>query len=261
MLRRIWSAAPPPGLAPLWAGRRQGLDLTWDILAGPAPCWPPGAVVLHLAGSTGRTDPALNTALVPPLLAACRANALRHLFFASTAAVYAPGPRPARETDPPAPANAYGRAKAEAESLLAESLPAGAAPGLTVLRIGNVAGADALLGPRADEAPIRLDPVPGSDHGPRRSWIGPLSLARCLAALILRADDLPAVLNVAAEPPLGMADLLRASDRAWNWGPPNPAVVPAATLDVSCLHAIAPPPPASPGGILAELAALKDLPA
>lgn len=256
MLRLIWSAAPPPGLAPLWAGRGQGHDLTWDILAGPAPSWPPGAVVLHLAGSTGGTDPALNTALVPPLLAACRANAVRHLLFASTAAVYAPGPLPARETDPPAPANAYGRAKAEAESLLA-----GAAPGLTILRIGNVAGADALLGPRADEGPIRLDPVTGNGHGPIRSWIGPLSLARCLAELILRTDSLPAVLNVAAEPPLGMADLLRASDRVWSWGPPNPAVVPAATLDVSCLHAIAPPPPASPRGILAELAALKDPPA
>ncbi|VDC23531.1 NAD-dependent epimerase/dehydratase family protein [Pseudogemmobacter humi] len=256
MLRRIWRAAPPPGLAPLWAGRGPEPDLTWDILTGPAPSWPPGAVLLHLAGSTGRTDPALNTALVPPLLAACRANAVRHLLFASTAAVYAPGARPARETDPAAPANAYGRAKAEAESLLAE-----AAPGLTVLRIGNVAGADALLGPRPDEGAIRLDPVPGSETGPLRSWIGPVSLARCLAALILRADDLPAVLNVAAAPPLGMADLLRASDRAWSWGPVNPAVVPAAVLDTTRLNAIAPPPPASPGGIMAELAALKDLPA
>jgi DNA-binding MarR family transcriptional regulator len=131
--------------------------------------------------------------------------------------------------------------------------------GLGLLRIGNVVGADALLGPRTDGGPVVLDPVPGRDGGPLRSWIGPVTLARVLAALCRMAceDRLPSLLNLATAPPLPMADLLDAAGRAWRYGPPNPAVVPAAVLSAERLAALYPLPEARAGGLVAELARLR----
>lgn len=261
ILKRVWAAEPPAALRVLWSQRQAGVAkdcvLPWDIGAGPAPAWPHDAVLLHLAGTTGAEDPAVNPGLIPPLLEACRRNRVRHIVFLSTAAVYAPGPLPARESDPPAPPGAYGAAKLEAERLLtASGLP------LTILRLGNLAGADALLSPRAPGAAIRLDPVAGQPGGPLRSWIGPMSFARVLARLLHRialAEPLPPVLNLVQAPPLGMADLLRASGLEWSWAPPNPAVVPVATQDNGALHRLLALPPASPAQMIAELDALRGL--
>lgn len=260
MLRRVWQAEPPEGLAFRWLARRGAAGLTgWDIGQEPAPGWPADAILLHLAGTTGANSPESNPLLVPPLLGACRAFPLRHLVFLSTAAVSAPGPVAAKESDLPRPANPYGAAKYRAEELLAASdLP------LTILRLGNLAGADALLAPRAPGAAIRLDPVPGDDpRGPLRSWIGPLSFARSLAAvlsLLAKGQALPPLMNLAQSPPLGMAELLRASGLDWSWGEPNPAVVPVATLDCSLVASVLPMSPARPEQIIEEVRAFRALP-
>lgn len=269
ILSRILTSEAAPGLAFHWASRRPSDggsgQIRWDIGADAAPDWQAGAVLLHLAGSTGANQPELNPALIAPVLAACQRNAVRHLVFISTAAVCAPGPTPARESDPPRPANPYGAAKLEAERLLAarhdRALP------VTILRLGNLAGADALLAPRPPGAPaIRLDPVPGeapeTGAGPLRSWIGPFTFARTLVALlqrIARGQPLPGVINLAQPPALGMAALLRVSGLAWDWGPPNPALVPAAMLDSGLLEGLVPVPAATPRQIIAERAALQRL--
>lgn len=256
-LRRAWLEEPPRDIRPFWIGRGEGFDLTWDILSDAAPVWPKNAVVLHLAGVVRGDETALaaNVAMVAPVLRACRRNAACALFVASTAAVYAPGPQPATEDWLSAPANAYGRSKA-----LAERRFLAGEPGFSVhvLRLGNVAGAESLLGPRPTDEVIRLDPVPGRKGGPLRSWIGPRTLAQVLTCLCRRAAkraDLPSILNVAADPPLQMADLLRASGRAWVYGPENPAVTPVATLSTERLRALCPLPPATAESLLAEVAA------
>lgn len=260
LLHRIWSAESPEGLAPLWSGRGEGIDLQWDILDGSAPCLPAGAVVLHLAAVLGGGPEALrrNSAMAVPVMAAARRCGARAVLFASTAAVHAPSAAPATEDTPPAPANSYGQAKLAAEAAFRG---AGGAP-VVILRIGNVVGADALLGPRDDSGPIVLDPVPGRSGGPVRSWIGPLTFSRVLARLCRLAGDgaLPPVLNVATDPPLAMADLLQAAGRNWRYGPPNPAVVPAAVLSCARLARLMELPRTSPAALAAELAVVEALP-
>lgn len=251
LLRAAWQEAPPEGLRPVWTGRGQGVDLAWDLLADPVPDLPRGGVVLHLAGVLAGPEDALrrNAAMVAPLVAACRASGARRLLAVSSAAVYGAGRPEADEDDAPAPVSAYGRAKAEMESLVL-SAPSLAA---TVLRIGNVAGADALLGPRPAGQEIVLDAVQGRNGGPLRSWIGARSLARVLAALC-RLPALPPVLNIACDPPLPMADLLNASGLPWRQGPVNPATIPVATLSTRRLAALVDLPPAYAATLAAEAA-------
>lgn len=190
---------------------------------------------------------------------ACRDNGAAVLLAASSAAVYAPSAVPVTEEATPAPATPNGRSKLETEGLLARNCAEGGVP-LVLLRIGNVVGADALFGPRAPESPpIRLDPVPGRDGGPVRSWIGPRSLGQALARLCLAAgagDGLPPLLNLAQDPPLAMADLLAASGLPWAYGPPNPSVLPDAVLSTERLRHLVPLPRATAAGLLAELRAL-----
>lgn len=255
LLRRAWALSPPDGLRVLWAGRSPGFDLQWEIGTGPVPAWPRGARVLHLAGLTRGTeaDLAHNVSMVPALLEGCRQNRAVGLMFASTAAVYAPSARPAQEETEVDPQNAYGRSKVAAEAaVMAAGLP------VTRLRIGNVAGADALLGRDPAAGRITLDPVPGRKSGPVRSWIGPVTLARILAELA--PQTLPPVLNIASDPPLAMADLLNAAGLDWAWGPPNPAVVPDAVLSVARLAGICDLPPTSAARIIAEITLLRPSP-
>ena len=247
ILRAAWAEEAGP-LRPVWTGRGVGLPVQWDMLAEMPQGLPRGAVVLHLAGATLQGDPSAmrrNTDLVPPLLRMCQKTGARRLLFMSSAAVYPPG-GPWAETADLAPSTAYGRSKAEAEALVrAQShVP------VTILRSGNIAGADALLGPRGP-GEILLDPVPGQLGGPLRSWIGARLLAQVLAALCQR--DLPPVLNLAQSPPLRMGELLQASGLPWRYGA-APAAVPIATQDAALLQTILPLPRAGPARLAAEAA-------
>lgn len=264
MLRGVWRARPVPGLRVSWASRRGESGLQWDILTDSAPEWPAGAVVVHLAGVVGGDEAALarNSAMIAPLLAACRRNRAAAILFASSAAVYAPTAGGAAEHDSPAPPGAYGRAKLAAERALVAGLPAGGMV-LVRMRIGNVVGADALIGGSGAEGPVTLDPVPGRAGGPVRSWIGPATLARVLERLASLAagqgpgtpsGTLPGIVNVASDPPLAMAELLDAAGIPWIPGPPNPSVIPSATLSLARLRGLCDLPPASPASLVAELA-------
>jgi hypothetical protein len=243
LLRRLWPFALRDGLRPVWQARdgRPGC-LHWDVLRGPAPPWA-GGVLLSLAG--GRADPAAEGPLALAVLAAAAAQGARHVFLASSGAVYGPGLNHAEDAAP-APGSAYAAGKVAMEAAVAAwraAHPQG--PGVTVLRIGNVAGADALLGRLgADEAV--LDPVEGRPGGPERSYIGPQSLAAVLgrlAGLAAGGAALPPALNIAAPIPVSMAALLDAAGHPWRFGPANPAVVPALTLDTRRLQALVRLPP------------------
>lgn len=207
ILRR---AALPAGLSVTWHGRQIAElpcpALAWDMLSDPAPRDVSADVILCLAG--GRSEPlSQNIELALAALAAGHACGARHLLIASSSAVYGHGPF--NEDSPLAPVIPYGVAKAEMEHAVREAT---GGSGVTLIRIGNVAGADALLGP--GPRTVRLDrPAAGTL---RRSYIGPGRLAEMLFALAQMAAsgaDLPPVLNLALSPTVAMADL--ASEMGW----------------------------------------------
>jgi hypothetical protein len=240
-LRRAWPFALRGGLRPVWQARdgRPGC-LGWDILADPAPPWA-GGVVLVLAG--GRQVPDINTAVALRALRAAADQGGRHVFLCSSAAVYAGGAG-LHEDTALAPVSDYGAAKAAMEAAALDWQARHGGPGLTVLRIGNVAGADALLGARR-AGPVLLDPTPDG-RGPVRSYIGPMTLAGVLAQLCTQAAAgaaLPRVVNVALPRPVAMADLAAAAGLPWQWGPVNPAVIPEVALDTGRLQALVKLPP------------------
>ncbi|MCA3180129.1 MAG: NAD-dependent epimerase/dehydratase family protein [Burkholderiaceae bacterium] len=149
-----------------------------DVLEGRAP-WPAidGGTVVHLAAIAHRdasaVDPAsydrVNRALAVSAARDARDAGARRFVFVSTAAVMGPGStRPFVESDPPAPADPYARAKLAAESELA-TLLAGGRTRLVVLRPPLVYGPGvranflALLRIAASPWPLPL----GRAHAPR----------------------------------------------------------------------------------------------
>jgi nucleoside-diphosphate-sugar epimerase len=242
------------GISVLRSGRMagEGVDLVWD-LTGPAPSLPRGAVILHLAARlSGSGDlVAENLAMVRGVMRAAADHGAARVLLASSAAVYGAQPDTCCEEGPALPLSAYGRAKLASE--MAARAWAGAVP-LTVLRIGNVPGADALLG-QDRRGPVTLDPVPGSRAGPVRSWIGPNRLAEVIFTLAQRAaagEALPLCMNIASDPALGMGDLLQAAGMDWEFGPTRPVPVPRAVLDLRRLQSILPQLETSADDLVAE---------
>ncbi len=241
LLQRAWAQDP-------------GFDVLWHSRSGPGgfePLTDPDAlvhafsrarVVLNLAGPA-RGDAAAHAAhpaLARALLKAGQATGLSDILWLSTAAVYGDHAGPLSETTAPAPLSPYGEAKLEMERI------ARAAPGGTVLRLGNVVGADALLGAARPDAPVMLDQFPDGTT-PRRSYIGPLSLAQVLARLchrLLTGAPMPPLLNLATPRPVAMAALLDAAGQPWQPRPAPPTAIPEVWLDTTALQKLAPLPEA-----------------
>jgi hypothetical protein len=256
LLRAAWAICPPRQFRPLWHGRTAlGPDwLGWDMLSAPCPpLAPEPAAILHLAGATAQNPGHLDETLAIARAAHLAAQRFRcrRLFIASSAAVYGPaeGAGEARATAPVTP---YGRAKTAMENAARNWRE----PPVTLLRIANIPGADALLA--ADRSPcgITLDPAGTPASGPLRSWIGPLTLASALESLISRAlagTHLPDLLNLAQRPPLPMAALLDAAGIDWRFGPPNPGTLGRVTLSTRRLAQTLPPlPTADAAALVAE---------
>ncbi|MGR3466851.1 MAG: NAD-dependent epimerase/dehydratase family protein [Shimia sp.] len=275
MLRRHW----PRDWPVRWFARRPGMDALGRILPGDpladtaaferdiAEC---RAVICVAAPAPGgRLDTstpqaeaegfARHTTLATALARSARA-AGRPLLLASSAAIYGrpASDAPLREDDPLPPPDrlgAYGRAKHAMESAIA----AMDAP-VCVLRIGNVAGADAALGNwRPGYELQRL----ASGATPERSYIGPVSLAYAIAALAKIACDgagdgtgagqaLPPCLNVAAPGTVAMGALLDAAGLPYAPVPPTQNTIACVTLDVSRLMALVPLAPAHAQSLVAE---------
>ncbi|MCC5969629.1 MAG: NAD-dependent epimerase/dehydratase family protein [Pararhodobacter sp.] len=221
-------------------------ELHWSPLDGAAPLcnWVTDhgvpRAMLVLAGATPGTgrDLALNRQLAEACLNAAREAGITRLLVASSSAVYGKGrDQPWHESDKAEPTAPYGRAKLELEAACAQAR----ARGLEVccLRIGNVAGADALLLNAATDAPLTIDRF-ADGGGPLRSYIGPKSLARVVLALARLPDRLPQVLNIAAPRAVGMADLAHAAKLDWRWQPAPKAAIQRLTLDCSALTKLVP---------------------
>lgn len=254
----IRSQTLAPELLPIWQARRPKSGfLTWDILAEPCPNSAASGVTICLAGviQGGAEDLAQNESLA---LAACRAaieQGGKHVFLASSASVYGSSQTPLREDAHLAPISAYGEAKAAAERAAQAAMREGG-PGLTILRIGNIARLDALLGAMKPDVPVRLDAVAGEPRGPVRSYIGPVSLAHALvqlAGLAARGVVLPRVINVAAGA-VSMADLLDAAGANWSFYDKNTKVIPRVEMDLTVLHRLfdLPPQAVDPAAMVAE---------
>ncbi|MBL4916867.1 NAD-dependent epimerase/dehydratase family protein [Szabonella alba] len=263
-LRAVWpETAAATSLQPHWQARtsRPGFS-TWDIALDPCPAGLASGVVLGLAGGrrAGTDSGNDETALALATLRAARDQGARHVFLMSSAAVYGASDAPLTEDATPAPPSAYGEQKYAMEAA-AQDFAMTEGMRLTLLRLGNVAGFDALLGGARPGVPVTLDPVPGAAGGPLRSYIGPVSLGRVLAGLAQLAAEgaaLPDILNIAATPPLRMAALLDAAGIDWRHSPENPAVLPQVVLDCTRLATLLPLPAASAAAMVAEW---KDLPA
>jgi UDP-glucose 4-epimerase len=234
---RLIRPALPPGIP--CAARRGAGDLIWDLMAGPDPLLaladrlgPPGALVV-LAGVTPATgaDMQANVALARAALRAAQAAGVGRVLLASSSAVYG-GHRdaPWHEGDAPAPTSAYGAAKLAMERAAEPFRDAGLR--VCALRIGNVAGADALL--LNAPGPVALDRFTDGG-GPVRSYIGPATLARVLVALSDPALPLPPFLNLAAPTPIEMRALADAAGLPWAWTPAPQSAVQRMVLDCRAL--------------------------
>lgn len=206
--------------APPWSF---GQCLQWDPGAGAealerwaaAHARPSSMVVL--AGATMRSgrDLSLNRAIAEACLAAARNLGIPRVIVASSSAVYGDHlDRPFVEEDEPRPVNAYGSAKLDME--LACERWAATDFEVSRLRIGNVAGADAVLsqfGALVHEK-ICIDRFQDGTT-PLRSYIGPGTLADILLELARYPGRLPGILNVGAPEPVQMGALADAAGLRW----------------------------------------------
>ena len=247
LLRRAWALAGQGGL--VWQRRGPGEGPRFDALAEPGAYAGAAAgadAILNLAGQVGGGEASLSAHrdLALAALEAGRVAGVARVFLASSAAVYGRAAVPARETDPVAPVSDYGRAKARMEAAAlawAAAHPGG--PAVTCLRVGNVAGADQLLGAPKGEAPQPLD-LFADGTGPARSYVGPMALSAILSALFAagRAGRaLPEVLNIALDGAVRMEALLDADGRAWRARTAPDHLLREVRLDVTRLGAVVGP--------------------
>lgn len=233
-----------PGPRPVWHARRGPADVTFDLL-GAIPPLPPVRGVVVFAGVTSGTpqDLARNTSLALAGIALARDRGLGRVLVISSAGVYGPAPGIRHEDDPLRPGTPYGAAKRDMEVAVAEA-------GVTCLRLANVAGCDALFGSAARGA-VRLDRFTDGT-GPSRSYIGPVTLARAITALLAHEGPLPPVLNLASPNPLAMADVLGAMGQPFEWQPAPPTALHRLALDTTALSRIVSLPPITAEGLVSE---------
>jgi len=203
--------------------------LPWDIAEGPdglrrwmARFGPLNALVV-MAGVTPATgaDMSLNIRLAQAYLHAAAEAGIRRVLLASSSLVYGAGDStPITETTPCAPMEPYGQSKLDMENMAARMAQDS---GLEVccLRIGNVAGADSLLGGASGAtaaAPMTIEQFPDG-RSARRSYIGPAQAGAMLARLATGPDPLPDALNFAGIAPVYMDDLATAARIPWRFVP------------------------------------------
>lgn len=249
MVCRHWpTVAPDLALTPQYRRDAPPGALRWDPMDGPRAVVDHPAqtgtrfeAIIALAGVTpgpGR-DLSRNRAIAEATLDAAWQAGVARVLLASSSAVYGPGGgRPFGEAAPCAPANAYGEAKREMEAACAQWRARGLE--ICCLRIGNVAGADALLlnlGRSGATGALVIDRF-ADGGGPVRSYIGPATLAAVVATLCRASCPLPEVLNIAAPVPVAMTDLAAAAGARAETRPAPKEAHQRITLDCTRLAAL-----------------------
>ena len=218
--------------------------LAWDIRDGSAPLrnWMSEYdmidTLIVLAGVTTAKagDVYDNVSIAEAYLEVAREVGIRRILLASSSAVYGAGDgQPLAETSACLPLNDYGHAKLQMEQVAG----AYATYGFEVccMRIGNIAGADAMLlnAPRAtSRAPLMIDQF-ADGRGPLRSYLGPAQFGEILTSLATHPDPLPACLNVGGKMPVYMEDIAEAAGLPWIYTAAPKDVKQVITLDCTRL--------------------------
>ncbi|MDJ0822760.1 MAG: NAD-dependent epimerase/dehydratase family protein [Paracoccaceae bacterium] len=226
--------------------------------------WTPGAdvsglpqvdAVLALWGRTRGTEAELmdNVRLAEAAMELGAALGAGHVVHFSSAAVYRPGPEPLAEEQAD-PQNAYGRSKLAMEQMVSAWRSLHGGPMASILRVGNVAGADSLFGNLAQQEAIELDRFTDG-QGPQRSYVAPSDLAQVVEAVLASpiAKGVQ-ILNVAAPQVTAMQAIVEASGKTLRWKDADASAAPLVALDVARQQALAalPDGAAEAGYLVAE---------
>lgn len=227
-LRAVWTAMPPT-FEPIWWTRKDVARFTRENAAVPLRA--AGVIALWGVSYGNEQELAQNVSLgrlAQQIAARIGADRVLH---ASSQAVYGRDCDHALETQILKPASPYGRAKIAMEEEVKRHGPA--CP--IILRLSNVFGADSLAFHMEQDARLQLDRF-ADGHGPSRSYIGAVDLARLLEALVQRPiAQVPKVLNIAAPRSLSMQSILETAKVPFDWRPAPQAALQRATLDTSFL--------------------------
>lgn len=238
MVRAAWPVVSDRRLVPVTRGTGDG-TLRW-VPGTPHDGLPRVGAVVAFWGVTGSAPDALamNSYLAEQAQALAIALGAARVIHCSSAAVYAPSDTPVSEVTDPAPFTPYGQAKLAMERRIAEladdHLPT------TILRIGNVAGAESLFANMRPGVRVTLDRFP-SGRGPWRSYIGPTDLARVTAAMLeAPAAAADRIFNVGAPAPVCMDEIARAARCSIDWRSAPGIATERLVLDTARLGEICP---------------------
>lgn len=173
----------------------------------------------------------LNTDLALAAVRASRDAGVGRVFLVSSAAVYGRAGGVLSENTAYEPVSDYGRAKLDMEHA-ALRMAADLGQQATVLRIANVAGADAILGGWREG--MEIDEL-SAGRTPSRSYIGPQTLARVIHHLTL-AVDLPDIINIATPGAVEMGAFLDAAELTWTPRTPSDDVIEKVELSTKRLE-------------------------
>lgn len=261
LLQRCWSNTARPQ-AVFYGRRATGRILSqnsFDLLNDPAPTRFHGlTTLLVLAGPTqvSEGETALHADLAQIAARLAQQAEVPHIILMSSAAIYGRRNGPLCETHDPTPISPYGVAKARLEETAQEISKE---QSVTVLRLGNVAGADALLTPALDGRDMTLDQF-ADGSTPRRSYIGPKTMADAFLRIAETppAPGQPRLLNLAQPQPVEMGALLDAAAVNWTPRPAAQNALAEVVLDLSKLKKLWPDlPDTTPEKLVAEARELR----
>ena len=200
--------------------RSGAADITWSgLFDDPSvdEVFQRGSTIINMIGATRGDDAQLhdtNVGFVKTLLEKAAETGVAHVVLVSSAAAYgAGGADPFTEDTPLNPLTPYGKSKATMERVTMEFAANNNRPAITIARIGNVAGADALTAAakRHISAGTEMPLHQLSDgSAPIRSYIGPRDLFLAMKALSDPHDGPPRVVNVVHPQPVGLDEVLSA---------------------------------------------------
>ena len=234
MLRCYW-----PSQAITWQSRhaRAGYSQI-DILPEPerlADATSGKSAVLCLAGVISPIEALdANTDLALAALRAAERAGGVPVLLCSSAAVYGRCTGVWHEEATPDPISPYGQAKLRMERTALEEAARLGVP-VTILRIGNIAGIDAILGNWRPGFALDRD---SRGFTPLRSYVGPGALAQILESCLRKVGQLPDVLNIAQPKPVAFGDLLDAAGLAWTPRVPDATFIKQVVLSTERLARI-----------------------
>ena len=176
-----------------------------------------GVTLINMIGYTGPDEELLhdiNIRFVKDLLVKAADTGVAHVVLASSAAVYGAGDdTPFDENHSLKPITPYGVSKSKMEDIAHRLSATSTSPAITILRIGNIAGADALSAAANCQVrggtPMPLHRFPDGTAA-LRSYIGPRDLFDVVCALSEPHNGPLRTINVAQPQPVSLDDMLRA---------------------------------------------------